>query len=382
MNKTFIDIQCRHKDFHSAAYGELPAQGITVLLGSTGSGKTSLLRCLAGLDRPQQGRITHGGETWFDSEQGTCVAPQERDVGMVFQDYALFPHLTVLENITYGLPRKGLPKKGLAGKAARQYAQAWVERLHLERYTQRYPHQLSGGQRQRVAMARALVRKPKLLLLDEPFSALDQHCREYLRKELRKLIDEVQCPVVMVTHNTDDARYLADTIAIQGNGKLLDIAPAAEAFANPRSVAAARILGWKNFLPVAQITDNTVVAPWGEIKLPAEMPHAYGNNLVIRPEHVVIAKNSRAGIVAQVEEVTDLGAIRAIECRLADGTIVYMERPWNEPVPVAGSEVWLRFPAQYLQLLADDAHLAAAGRQIAQHDLGSEFDTLSMAGRK
>ena len=381
MNKTVIDISCLRKDFQSEACGELPAQGITVLLGPTGSGKTSLLRCLAGLDRPQQGRITHGGETWFDSEQGTCVTPQERDVGVVFQDYALFPHLTVMENITYGLPRKGLPKKGLGGKAARQYAREWVERLHLEQYTQRYPHQLSGGQRQRVAMARALVRKPKLLLLDEPFSALDQHCREYLRKELRKVIDDVQCPVLMVTHNIDDARYLADHIAIQDAGKLLDIAPATEAFTHPTSVAAARILGWKNFLPIDLISDNTVIAPWGHIKLPEDQQQVSASMLAIRPEHVVIARNSRSGIVARVEEVTDLGAIRAIECTLVDGTTIHMERPWNEPVPVAGSEVWLRFPAQYLQLLDEDlAEPGAAGQLITRGDASMEMDSLESAG--
>lgn len=388
MSKTTINIRCQRKDFQSEINGEIPAQGITVMLGPTGSGKTSLLRCLAGLDRPQQGRITHGGETWFDSEQGTCIVPQQRDVGIVFQDYALFPHMTVLENITYGFPRKGLPRKGLAGKAGQQYIREWVERLHLERFTQRYPHQLSGGQRQRVAMARALVRKPKLLLLDEPFSALDQHCREYLRKELRKVIDEVQCPVLMVTHNIDDARHLADYIAIQNAGKLLDISPRSEAFQKPKTVAAAQILGWKNFLVIEQITDNTVFGPWGQIQLNEDQQQVSGSMLVIRPEHVLIARNSRSGIFARVEQVTDLGAIRAIECRLTDGTPIQMERPWNEPAPLAGSEVWLRFPAQYLRVLEGDvsespeAEIMESTRVIHQTGVSAERDALEIGGLK
>jgi molybdate transport system ATP-binding protein len=380
MSGTVIDIFGGRKGFPTEARGTLPKQGITVLLGPTGSGKTSLLRALAGLERPQQGRISHDGETWFDSEQGTCVAPQERDVGMVFQDYALFPHLTVLDNIRYGLPRKGLPKKGLAGKAMAEYVQHWVGRLHLEDFINRYPHQLSGGQRQRVALARALVRKPKLLLLDEPFSALDQHCREYLRKDLRKVIEEVQCPVLMVTHNTDDARYLADTVAIQHKGKLLDVMSAVEAFSRPRDITVARILGWRNFLPIDAVEGNTVLAPWGQIKLPEGQPLS-GNSLSIRPEHVVVAKNSRAGIVARVEEVADMGAIRAMECRLSDGTLIHMERPWNEPVPVAGSEVWLRFPAQYLHLLQDDSVSQEKASSSGIDELGAA-ESLGLGGQK
>ncbi|WP_455212479.1 sulfate/molybdate ABC transporter ATP-binding protein [Kaarinaea lacus] len=203
-----LNIKLSRKSFDLDVTLDLPEQGITALLGPSGSGKSTILRILAGLERPQYGRIINGMDVWFDSRQRALVPPQKRKVGVVFQDYALFTHLTVEQNIAYGI----------SGHTVKEKVNHWLERLHIEEYRNRYPHQLSGGQRQRVALARAMVTEPDLLLLDEPFSALDVNLRQHLRDELRSVINETRCPVIMVTHDLSDARYLADRVAILVNG--------------------------------------------------------------------------------------------------------------------------------------------------------------------
>jgi len=186
---------------------EMPAlrHSITVLAGPSGGGKTSILRCLAGLERPERGRIVFGGEVWFDADSNTHLSPQQRGIGFVFQDYALFPHLSVAENIAYGL--QALPKPLRAGRV-----DEIIQRFGLEEQRQRRPHQISGGQQQRTALARALVTQPRLLLLDEPLSALDTGLRHDLREELRLHLRALDIPVVLVTHDEAEAQLLADRI--------------------------------------------------------------------------------------------------------------------------------------------------------------------------
>jgi molybdate transport system ATP-binding protein len=175
---------------------------ITVLVGPSGSGKTTILRCLAGLEQPQSGRITCGDETWLDAASHWSLSPQQRRCGYVFQDYALFPHLTVEQNIGYGIKRS-------EGQTALRH---WLEAFSLQSLTHRLPHEISGGEQQRVALARALAMQPRLLLLDEPLSALDTPLRASLRSQLHHYLKQASLPVVLVTHDRAEAELLADQV--------------------------------------------------------------------------------------------------------------------------------------------------------------------------
>jgi ABC-type sulfate/molybdate transport systems ATPase subunit len=196
----------------------LDVERTVALVGPSGAGKTSVLRCVAGLVRPRGGRIALGGETWFDAERGIFRRPDERSVGLVFQEYALFPHMSVRANVAYG-------------GAAR--ADEYLERFGIAHLASVRPTELSGGERQRVALARALARGPGVLLLDEPLSALDAHTRVSVRMELRTLLREFALPTILVTHDFDDATALADEVGVIVDGKLRQIATPQELVARP-----------------------------------------------------------------------------------------------------------------------------------------------------
>ncbi len=342
MNELKIDAKLSRKSFDLDVNFAVPRHGVTALLGPSGSGKSTILRILAGLEKPQQGRIVNSGNVWFDSRTKTFVPPQKRKAGVVFQDYALFSNLTVAQNIAYGLP----------GRAGEEKAIHWMERLHISEFRDRYPHLLSGGQRQRVALARALAAGPDLLLLDEPFSALDVSLRQQLRDELRSVIDETRCPVIMVTHDLSDARYLADSVAVLVNGRVHCYAAVNEVFNDPKSFGAAKILGWQNFLPIREFFGCCVKGSWGCLELPLEGSPDAGW-VAIRSEHIrfVASAGQKNTLPARVDTVTDLGAVRQIKCLLTDATPVYMHYAWDRPVPTPGAEVRLNFPMQYLRLL-------------------------------
>jgi molybdate transport system ATP-binding protein len=215
------------------AAGELVA-----LVGPSGSGKTSLLRAVAGLlaGRSLRGRITVGEACWFDSDQGINLPPQQRQVGLVFQHYALFPHLSAIENIAIGAG----PERAASGFAP------LLERLGLLGLEQRRPAQLSGGQQQRVALARALAREPRVLLLDEPFSAVDAPSRQALYRELASLRQTLSTPIVLVTHDLGEARRLADRVVILDAGQTLQTGTPAHVLTSPRNARVAELVGIQN----------------------------------------------------------------------------------------------------------------------------------------
>ncbi|MHB1080262.1 MAG: ABC transporter ATP-binding protein [Prosthecobacter sp.] len=217
---------------------EMPAtqHSITVLLGSSGCGKTTVLRCLAGLERPQQGRISFGAEVWFDSARRIHLPPQQRRVGFVFQDYALFSHLSVADNIAHGL--HALPPRERSTRV-----DAMLQRFDLTAERNRRPREISGGQQQRVALARALVIQPRLLLLDEPLSALDTDLRESLREDLRHHLRALNIPVLMVTHDRAEARLLADQLVIMHRGQVLQAGTVAAVSEQPANDQVAKVLG-------------------------------------------------------------------------------------------------------------------------------------------
>jgi len=215
--------------------------GVSVLFGPSGSGKTLTLQCLAGLVRPEAGRIVVDGRVLFDSAAGIHVPPQERRLGYVFQGYALFPHLTVRSNVAFGLRRRPLAERD-------QRTAEVIERLGLVGLEGRCPRELSGGQRQRVALGRALANEPALVLLDEPLSALDLPLRRALRDELQAILADWRMPAVLVTHDFSEAYQLGDRVVIYEAGRVRQAAPRGDLLWRPASESVARILGVRNLL--------------------------------------------------------------------------------------------------------------------------------------
>jgi len=211
---------------------------VVAVLGPNGAGKTTLLRAIAGLTPLRSGRIELDGRVFDDPADGTLVPPEERPLGVVFQDYLLFPHLDATENVAFGLRCRGMPRR-----AARARARAWLERVGLAGHEHALPGQLSGGQQQRVALARALVVEPRVLLLDEPLSALDVGTRGELRRTLRALLDGFAGIRLLVTHDPLEARALADRLVILEEGRIVQSGTPAEVTARPRSAYASRLAG-------------------------------------------------------------------------------------------------------------------------------------------
>jgi molybdate transport system ATP-binding protein len=207
----------------------LGVEGTVALVGPSGAGKTSVLRVVAGLVRPPRGRVVLGREAWLDTARGICLPPERRRVGLVFQEYALFPHLGVRANVAYG--------------AGGRPVDALLERFRIAHLAHAHPRDLSGGERQRVALARALAREPEVLLLDEPLSALDAHTRTEVRGELAELLRGLELPALLVTHDYEDAAALADRVGVVVEGRLRQLGPPAELVARPRDGFVAAFTG-------------------------------------------------------------------------------------------------------------------------------------------
>jgi molybdate transport system ATP-binding protein len=234
-----VDVEQQHPMPVAGAFNCEPGK-LLALVGPSGAGKTSMLRILAGLMRPERGRVTVGGETWFDSATATFLPPQRRHVGLVFQSYALMPHLSALDNVALSLLH--LPRSERLSKARH-----WLDHVRLTPSQQaRRPASLSGGEQQRVAVARALARKPKLLLLDEPFSAVDQMNRQGLHQLLADLKRELSIPIVLVTHDMNEASLLADWLVVIDSGQVLQQGLPAAIHRAPRNARVADLVGIQN----------------------------------------------------------------------------------------------------------------------------------------
>ena len=232
-----FDVTCRFTEGPVVrAQLKLPSPRVTVLFGASGVGKTTVLRCVAGFERPTVGTVHFNGQPWVDVARDVFVAPHVRGVGFVTQDAALFPHLNVAENLGYGLVH-------LDSVARRQRVEALAAQLQCTDLLQRRPAQLSGGQRQRVALARALAPQPKVLLLDEPLSALDVPSREALRAELRGVLTVSQTQVLLVTHDRLDALALGDDVAVLLGDGVRQVGPVAEVFNAPADAEVAALVG-------------------------------------------------------------------------------------------------------------------------------------------
>ena len=270
---------------------------ILCLLGPSGSGKSTLLRLVAGVERPTSGSIR------LDSRELTSprsfVEPERRRVGMVFQDYALFPHITIAANVAFGL-------KSLSRTAARHAADEMLQRVGLTRYAESYPHMLSGGERQRVALARALAPKPRVLLMDEPFSSLDGSLREQVRRDTIDLLRELGTTTLLVTHDPDEAMRVADRIALLHNGCLVQCARPRDLYARPATTFAARTFGDINELKVA-CCGGRVETPLGVFGATG-IPDGVQASVCIRPQHLHISRTA-AGTPARVVTTSFLGEV-------------------------------------------------------------------------
>jgi len=262
-----VDIEKRLEDFHLRACFEC-ADGITGLLGPSGCGKSMTLKCIAGIERPDRGRIELDGRVLFDSDRHIDLKPQARRVGYLFQNYALFGNMTVRQNLLCGL---GHEKDN--ARRARALDEA-LELFQLRELENRRPGQLSGGQQQRVALARALVNRPALLLLDEPFSALDAHLRLKLQIAMLESLREYGRPALLVTHDRNEAYRMCDRIAVMSEGCAPQPVDTKRLFADPGTVSAAALTGCKNITPARQVGEKLLYAPaWG-VTLETALPVA------------------------------------------------------------------------------------------------------------
>ena len=242
MSQAVADLYCRIKQtehINLDAEFTCKAGEVLAVVGPSGGGKSTLLRMIAGLNKPQSGEIRYGNVSWFCGDKSIQLTPQQRHLGYVPQYFGLFPNLTALENVIAALDH--IPKSERAARA-----KDWLERVNLHGLPDRLPANLSGGQRQRVALARALAREPSVLLLDEPFSAVDRETRERLYLELARLKEQLAIPVIMVTHDLNEALLLADSMILISQGKMLQQGSPREVLTRPRDEAVAKQMGLRN----------------------------------------------------------------------------------------------------------------------------------------
>ena len=298
------------------------------MLGPSGSGKTTTLMMIAGFETPTAGDIA------IDGKSVVAMPPYRRNIGMVFQNYALFPHLTVEENVGFPLKQRGVPK----AERAKLVAEA-LELVHLPGYGARYPRQLSGGQQQRVAVARAVVFKPRLLLMDEPLGALDKQLRENLQLEMRRLHADLGITFIYVTHDQEEALTMSDRIAVMNDGKVAQVGSPEDLYDRPDNRFVAGFIGESNFLPaiVRGLEDDVVIAECEGTLIRALCPGrpASGEKVTLttRPERLRFADANQAGIHPQNRlSVTVTEAVFAGErCRYmlqaGDGTSIVLKEP-------------------------------------------------------
>ncbi|MGI2902969.1 molybdate ABC transporter permease subunit [Tolypothrix sp. VBCCA 56010] len=259
------------------------------LLGGSGAGKSMILRCLAGVETPSWGRIVLNGRVLFDAERKINLPARDRRIGFLVQNYALFPHMTVAQNIAFGLP------KGLSSTAVKQQVEAQLFDVQLQGLGDRYPQQLSGGQQQRVALARALASRPEALLLDEPFSALDTHLRSQLEQQMIATLADYQGTTLFVTHNLEEAYRICPNLLVMDKGQAVHYGSKYEIFEHPATVSVAKLTGCKNFSEARALTPELIEAvDWGcRLRVIEPIPDEL-SFVGIRAHHITFKNDSKA----------------------------------------------------------------------------------------
>ncbi len=349
---TAIDIRSVVKRYgtttalHSVGF-EIGDNEFFTLLGPSGCGKTTLLRCIAGFEDVSEGQILLFGQDIAGLE------PNLRPVNTVFQQYALFPHLSVIDNVAFGLKMKGM-----ALDARRARAGKMLEMVHLSAFADRMPAQLSGGQQQRVALARALAPEPKVLLLDEPLSALDLKLRQAMRVELKSLQEQTGITFVFVTHDQEEALTMSDRIAVMSQGRVQQIGTARDIYEGPVNRFVADFIGETNLMEVdvTAISDGMadVILPGGHaLRCPAAATTPGRHHLSIRPERVSLADGGE--VTATVERVVYLGTDVQVMTRLPGGVPLSLrvQNSARIAIPAPGASVSLHLEEGAARLLAD-----------------------------
>ena len=256
------------------------------LLGPSGCGKTTSLRMIAGFERATEGEIYIGDHCVSSHIKNTFVPPEKRDIGMVFQSYAIWPHMTVTENVAYPLKIQKVPKEERAARVAEM-----LKLVHLDEYGSRYPHQLSGGQQQRVALARALVMRPGLLLLDEPLSNLDAKLRESMRFEISSIQKELGITVIYVTHDQSEAMTMSDRVVVMSRGVIQQIGTPYEIYRNPANKMVADFIGLVNFVEGEVQGDRVYISGTG-VSFPNTSGITGSATIAVRPENITMSRTS------------------------------------------------------------------------------------------
>ena len=330
------------------------------LLGPSGCGKTTLLRMLAGFEQPDRGAIR------LDGQDVTQLPPYKRDVNMVFQDYALFPHLTIAKNVSFGLERLRLDR----GEIGRKVDDA-LALVGLSEKADRMPHELSGGQRQRVALARAIVRRPRVLLLDEPLSALDANLREAMQVELKHIHYKIGLTFIMVTHDQTEALVMSDRIVVMHRGRIAQAGTPTDLYDRPESTYVANFVGTSNLLNavVAKVTKTEIRVDHAGLGFhcPARVVATAGQHVIIgiRPEKLRVVSATEAGkadgniIVGEVEERLFHGNSVRLRCRLPSGESFVCDQQLAASaalggVPDAGQTIHLAADADSIALFTED----------------------------
>jgi ABC-type Fe3+/spermidine/putrescine transport system ATPase subunit len=311
---------------------------LTSILGPSGCGKTTTLNVIAGFVEPDGGTVHFGEQLIADSARGIIVPPNKRNLGMVFQSYALWPHLSVADNVAYGLKMRKVPR------ARREDAvKSSLRRVRLDQYSDRFPHELSGGQQQRVALARAIAYAPHILLCDEPLSNLDAQLREEMRLELKEIHREIGITCVYVTHDQAEAMSLSDRIVVMGEGRILQVGSPRELYDEPADVQVARFLGRTNLFdalvvdkgePIARVKIEGVEQLLSCRAPPGSTPNMRGS-LSVRPEAISVlpAGNPEPGLPGRICAAIYLGSVSQLRVVLDIGNTIEVQqitrRAWN-----------------------------------------------------
>jgi putative spermidine/putrescine transport system ATP-binding protein len=305
---------------------------LLALLGPSGCGKTTALRMLAGFEHPDSGQVL------VDGRDMTTVPAHRRDTGMVFQSYSLFPHLNALDNVAFGLRMRKIRTAERRARAAEL-----LDLVGLPDHGDRYPHQLSGGQQQRIALARALALRPRVLLLDEPLSALDAKVRVTLREEIRRLQQELGITTLFVTHDQEEALSMADRVVVMRAGRMEQCAAPAELYERPATAFVAEFVGTMNHIPGTLAADRTVEVLGRRLPVDGDMPAASDVDVLLRPEAVGV--NAAEGSGAVVVGAAFLGAATRLTVRLPNGAEIKADLLTHTARGLApGTEVTLTLP--------------------------------------